>query len=945
MRSLRLPSICIVLIISVARCCIASKAISKDGSKETYKASTRDLILSISPDGTVSSFAGRSDAHNYVRPGTPFAEALVNGKLVPSTHAVLRDGLLTLDFGSTEVHAALRLEARSTYIKITVESASGAGLQELSFINVPLTLKGDVGESFTACALALNLQTNVPELPRPNSRLHAICYPKFGFTGAAVALIGCPADRLRTIMQQAVREAPDLPHSAIGGPWALGKAINSGSYLFNFGGMSEKNVDRWIDLAKRMGITQIDFHGGSSFRFGDCKPNPETYPNGVVSFKAVIDRLHKAGIKAGLHTYAFFIDKRCPWVTPVPDKRLAKDVDFTLANDISSTEDGVKVAESTSAMSTITGFFTWNSITLQIDDELITYTGVRKDAPFSFAGCTRGALGTHAAAHRRGATVRHLKECFGLFVPDPETTLFSEVAAHTADMFNQCGFDMIYLDALDGEGILGGSENAWHYGSQFVFEIWKRLQRPALMEMSTFHHHLWYVRSRMGAWDHPTRSHKEFIDIHCKANEECARMFLPGELGWWAVSTWTGAQGEPTYSDDMEYLLSKCIGTGNGLALMGIDPDTIVKTPALPRVADLIRRYEEIRHSGRVPGTVREQLAKPTAEFTLVGDLKAGWKFLPVHSERHHTDAEPGALDSWQFTNLYPKQPLHLRIEALLAASHNKEETTRTVAETADLTPVTSAMGVMAHLAPSGETTPDGKTAASLDVTNASGSVKGSWAQFRKQFEHPIDLRTTQALGIWVQGDGAKEILNVQLRCPSNVVAGIGEHYITVDFKGWRFFELIEPEGRRFADYLWPYGDAYSIYRESIDFAQIGEASLWINSVSPAAGSHLQIGPIVAMALATPALVNPTVTVGARTLLFPGEIPTGGYLEYEGAGTAKIYGRQGELLREVTPTGDGQTTPLTIPTGVGTLGFSAKGQAGLHIRASIMVSVRGEALK
>jgi len=34
---------------------------------------------------------------------------------------------------------------------------------------------------------------------------------------------------------------------------------------------------------------------------------------------------------------------------------------------------------------------------------------------------------------------------------DPETTLFDEVAGHTAEMYNQCGFDMMYLDALDGE--------------------------------------------------------------------------------------------------------------------------------------------------------------------------------------------------------------------------------------------------------------------------------------------------------------------------------------------------------------------------------------------------------------------------------------------------------------------------------------------------------------
>ncbi len=165
---------------------------------------------------------------------------------------------------------------------------------------------------------------------------------------------------------------------------------------------------------------------------------------------------------------------------------------------------------------------------------------------------------------RPGAKVHHLKECFGLFVPDPDTTLLTEVAAATADTFNECGFDMIYFDALDGEDILGGAQWSWHYGSRFVYEVWQRLKKPALMEMSTFHHHLWCVRSRLCAWDHPVRSHKRFIDLHNADNENSRRMFLPGELGWWALKSWSGPQGEPTFADDIEYLMTKGSGRRYG---------------------------------------------------------------------------------------------------------------------------------------------------------------------------------------------------------------------------------------------------------------------------------------------------------------------------------------------------------------------------------------------
>ena len=94
-------------------------------------------------------------------------------------------------------------------------------------------------------------------------------------------------------------------------------------------------------------MTQIDFHGGSSFRFGDFQPNPTRYPRGRDKSRAVIDELHAAGISAGLHTYAFFIAKDCPWVTPVPDPRLASDATFTLADPLAAEADVLAVSEST----------------------------------------------------------------------------------------------------------------------------------------------------------------------------------------------------------------------------------------------------------------------------------------------------------------------------------------------------------------------------------------------------------------------------------------------------------------------------------------------------------------------------------------------------------------------------------------------------------------------
>jgi hypothetical protein len=905
---------------------------------------TEHVQWTIGVNGRSLGWVDLGDQQDYCPPShPPVATVKKAGKYHAATAAELKDGLLELHFGEAGVQAVLRATAQPRYLLMEVVSLAGEGVEELVFVDLPLTLKGQPGEPLAACALALNLKTKVNELPQPSSQLRAACYPRFGFAGAQVALIGCPPDKLREVMQEVVSAAADLPKSPLGGPWALGQPINQGSYLFNFADMSEDRVEDWIKLAKRLGMTQIDFHGGTSFRFGDCRPNPTTYPRGFDSLKAVIDRLHAAGIAAGLHTYAFFIAKDCPWVTPVPDPRLAKDAVFTLAEPLTAEAAVVPVVESTEQMSAITGFFVRNSVTLQIDDELITYTGVTKQAPFQFTGCHRGACGTRVAAHAQGAEVKHLKECFGLFVPEADSTLLAEVAGKTAEAYNRCGFDMIYLDALDGEDILGGPENGWHYGSKFAFEIFQRLDKPALMEMSTFHHHLWYIRSRYCAWDHPTRSHKRFIDIHLEDNLRNRRMFMPGEFGWWALKSWTGAQGERTFPDDIEYLMGKCLGLDTGMAMMGIDPSNVDTIPALPLLADIIRRYEDLRHSGQVPEPIKTRLSQPGAEFTLIGDLVGGWQFRPAQYAKHRVETGEWSR-VWQVENTFARQPARLRIEALMSAGPydapgNVPVADFTKPEQFSSTSAAGEFGV--ELKSSQEQVKAGGVSGLYAATNSGATPRGAWTRVERPFDPPLDLSQHQALGLWVYGDGQQQVLNLQLRSPTHVSHGIGDHYIPIDFTGWRYFELIEPEGERHAQYAWPYGGIYSIYRESVSYGQVASLGLWYNHLPPGQRAVCYLSPIQALPLVSTKLVNPAVSIAGQRVVFPVEIESGCYLECHSADDCQLYGPQGQRLRSVVPEGE---IPW-LEAGANEVRFECGASAGASPRANVTVISFGEPLK
>ena len=873
-----------------------------------------------------------------------FARVTKGGKEHKPAAVSYADGRLTATFDSAGVTAVIKATIEKRYFVFEVVSVRGADVERLRLLDLAFKLKGTFEEPFAACAVALNLKTKVQGLPGLMRLARAECFPRFGFTGAEVALVGCPTGELRDVLQEVVSAAPDLPHSSIGGPWALDAPINRGSYLFNFGGLSEETVDEWIRLAQRLGITQIDFHGGRSFRFGDCRPNPKTYPKGRASFKAVIDKLHAAGIAAGLHTYAQFIDKRCPWVTPVPDPRLGKDATFTLAEALTSESVVVPVVESTENMSAITGSFVRNSVTLHVDDELITYSGVSKEPPYAFTGCKRGACGTGVAPHAKGAKAHHLRECFGRFVPDGDSTLYAEVAAKTAEMFNECGFDMMYLDALDGSDAVAGRQYSWHYAAKFVFEIWKRLERPALTEASTFPHHLWFVRSRAGAWDHPVRSHKKFIDVHCGANENYRRRFLPTHLGWWAFKTWGGAQTEPTFADDIEYLCGKCIGNGCGLSIMGINPSNVSNIPALPRLATIMRRYENLRHANYFTDAVKEKLRVPGDEYTLTQSPEGEWQFRAVQYDKHKVEGLDGWSNVWKATNKFGRQSMQLRIEALMSAKAYDTPGAVTVADFTDPKDFPSrsaARGIDANIEASMDHAKVGRVSGRYTAASKMTTRRRAWSRAGKKFSPPINLGGHQALGVWIHGDGLGEVLNFQLRHPTNIYRSICEHYAIIDFTGWRYFEFVEPEGRRYGDYSWPYGSIYSIYRAHLRYSQVETLSLWYNNLPPGRTVSCYLSPIRALPTVKAKLRKPTVTVRGRTIRFPVEIESGCRLEFRSPTDCKLYGPTGDRIADVKPEGD---VPVLEP-GENEIQFTCESDGAVSPRAYVSVIGEGGILR
>ena len=192
----------------------------------TIQFENQHLLFGLDCDGVCRSFVDRGAGENYAS-GAPLAWVKQHDRLCQVSKVERAGERLRLEFGDPGIAATLKIAVRDCYLVVEVLSVEGEGVDEFVFVDIPLSLQGEPGEPFAACALALDLQTRVVELPGPSHRLRAACYARFGLAGARTALIGCPADGLRGVLQQVVSAELRLPYSSIGGPWAMDQEINN----------------------------------------------------------------------------------------------------------------------------------------------------------------------------------------------------------------------------------------------------------------------------------------------------------------------------------------------------------------------------------------------------------------------------------------------------------------------------------------------------------------------------------------------------------------------------------------------------------------------------------------------------------------------------------------------------------------------------------------------
>ena len=481
-----------------------------------------------------------------------------------------------------------------------------------------------------------------------------------GVKGSKIALFGCPADQaLKTIGE--IELAESLPHPLIDGEWGKTARSATTSYLIiDFG---EKDFDKAIELTKKAGLKYL-YHGGPFETWGHFKLDEKAFPDNWESMKRCVERAKEQDVRLGVHTLSNFITTNDPYVTPVPDKRLAKVGESVLTSSIDESADEIFI-ESPDFFSQMENN-TLHSVV--IDDEIIRYREVSASTPWKLLGCARGAFGTKAVQHNKGEKVGKLIDHpYKVFLSD--ASLSEEIAVNIAKLFNETGLLQTSFDGLEGVWSTGMGQ----YARNMFTKIWydhldPEIKGKVINDASNPGHFNWHINTRYN-WGEPWYAgFRESQTSYRLMNQDFfSRNLLPHMLGWFNMTAQTSIE-------DTEWLLARAAGFDAGFAF-NVSLRNVETNGQSDQIFNAIRIWETARMAGAFTPEQKKKMQDIRMEFHLEQTGENKWDLFPYQIERYEHNQkirQPGepVHSIFDFTNPFEAQPLMLQIT--LAGEQNE---------------------------------------------------------------------------------------------------------------------------------------------------------------------------------------------------------------------------------------------------------------------------------
>ncbi len=433
-------------------------------------------------------------------------------------------------------------------------------------------------------------------------------------------------------------------------------------------------------------------------------------------------------------------------------------------------------------------------------------------------------------------------------------------------------------------------------------KIFKLLQGEPLTEASCHGKHNWWLHSRLGAWDHAVWAPKRFQDSHIASAAQYRKSdMLETQMGWWAPRGPSQiAHGH--FLDDMEYFACKNLGLDSASSIQGVNVSYAPLSCYIEQQITLLGWYDHLRLARYFDAQTIARITPPGAEFRLRQDDDGNWRFTPVASMIHRFTRPD---DRWLCTNPYPSQPLSFRLEALQAAApYTAPEAVTLIAADEFKTLKTSTANGNVKLELQAETQDTRGTAHNLRLlaTNQGATSSGAWARAMLEFPDPYrNLGKSAAFGVWVKGDGQGALLNIQLGTPREYMHATSDHYVKLNFSGWRYVELLprERDVDQMHNYLWPYGGAYTIYRTPLDMAHISHLAVYLNDLPSGKKVEVVLSPIMAVPAHKVQIADPVIALNGQELPLPFTMTSGDFIELEPDGQCTHFDERGFPLTRI----------------------------------------------
>jgi hypothetical protein len=556
-------------------------------------------------------------------------------KTIGEVVGVVRDGAYAIGLqalNSKTLGGTLENASGSDYARgtVAVKTASGSSLQAYSLDRSKPRMISIHHDSYP----------NVPVEPIPNETT----------VGSKIALFGCPEkDALDRIGEIEVAEG--LPHPLINGVWHKQSAETGRAYLIT--DFNERNIDKMLAYAQQAGLMSL-YNMGAFKSWGHFAPEPNQFPHGIAGVKTCSDKAAKLGLRIGVHTLTSFIHTHDPYVTPIPDKRLAITGSSALTQPIDAVGKEIQV-ESKYYFTNLTRS-TLHAV--RIGNEIIRYRDVTPEVPYTLLDCQRGAFGTRASDHPKGETAAMLMD-YPYQTLFPNFELQQEIAGNLARFFNETGVSQLDFDGHE----CCYSSGQGDYGMQaFADKVFRDTRHTLVNGTSTSSHYYWHI-CHYWNWGEPWYGgfRESQADSRLQNQPYLERNYMPNMLGWFQLTA-------STNPEDIEWMMARAAGFHAGFALVATQR-SLEENPKTSQLLGLIKLWQAA-NSNRVFSVDQcARLREPENDFHLE-KTDAGWKLFPFKKykfEHVKQVLQPGqpAFSVWEFNNRDAAQPLAFALTVL----------------------------------------------------------------------------------------------------------------------------------------------------------------------------------------------------------------------------------------------------------------------------------------